>query len=331
MEKFQTLLFYKYVKLPDAQEFTTRQLRFCKSIGIKGRVLVGDEGINGSVSGTVEQCQQYVDWIQEHEALKDVWFKMEWVDTPSFVKMHVRYRPEIVTLGNDTQHLDPNEKTGHYLEPEEFMEMKDRDDVVILDTRNIIEYEVGHFKNAIHLEIDHFRDLPTRLQQLKEQYSDKKVLAYCTGGIRCEKATAYLQENGFDDVYQLHGGILNYYQKTGGKDFDGKMYVFDNRVTTNVNDVNPTIISKCYICGDTCDRIINCANPECNLHEPICEKCGWEYEGACSTECKENPKKREYDGTGYYMKVSAPQAPSKPSKKPKADKIEAAEGEGGCC
>lgn len=329
MEKFQTLLFYKYVKLADAEEFAKRQLRFCKSIGIKGRVLVGDEGLNGSVSGTPEQCQQYMDWIHSHDDFNDVWFKKEDVDRVSFAKMHVRYRPEIVTLSNGTEALDPNVMTGVYLEPEEFMEMKDQDDVVILDTRNIIEYEVGHFKNSIHLDIDHFRDLPTKLEKLKEMAEGKKVLAYCTGGIRCEKATAYLKLNGFD-AYQLHGGILNYYQKTGGKDFDGKMYVFDNRVTTVVNDVNPTVISKCYICGDACDRIINCANPECNLHEPICEKCGWEYEGACSTECKENPRKREYDGTGYYLKAGVQQAPTKPSKIRRKDKVEEVEELGGC-
>lgn len=303
MEKYVTLLFYKYVKLEDAEEFATKQLRFCKKIGIKGRVLVGDEGINGSVSGTEEQCNQYKEWITSHEPLNDVWFKEEVVSEPSFFKMHVRYRPEIVTLGPKATHLDPNIMTGTYLDPEQWAEMKDGEDVLILDTRNVIEYEVGHFKNSIHLDIDHFRDLPNELDKLKKlAEGKKKVMAYCTGGIRCEKATAFLKENGFDDVYQLHGGILNYYQKTGGKDFDGKMYVFDNRVVTNVNDVNPVVISKCYICGTPCERIINCANPECNLHEPVCEACGWEYEGACSTECKENPRKREYDGTGQYHK-----------------------------
>lgn len=301
MEKFQTLLFYKYVKLPEAEAFATRSLRFCKKIGLKGRVLVGDEGINGSVSGTVEQCQQYIDHINAEPELAGTWFKKEDVSEPSFIKMHVRYRPEIVTLGEKAAHLDPNQMTGHYLEPEEFAEMKDHDDVVILDTRNIVEYEVGHFRNAIHLNIEAFRDLPNHVDKL-EPYKDKKILAYCTGGIRCEKATAFLKENGFNDVYQLHGGILNYYQKTGGKDFDGKMYVFDNRVTTNVNDVNPTVISKCYICGTACDRVINCANPECNRHEPVCEACGWEYDGACSTACKEHPRKRVYNGTGYYLK-----------------------------
>lgn len=301
MEKYQTLLFYKYVELEDAEVFAKQHLKFCKNVGLKGRILVGDEGINGSVSGTVEQCQTYMDTLHADPHFADLWFKIEEVSGPSFEKMHVRYRPEIVTLGPKANKLDPNQKTGHYLEPEDFGKLKDEDDVVILDTRNVIEYEVGHFKKAIHLDIDHFREFPDKVSKL-EPYKGKKVLAYCTGGIRCEKATAYLLEQGFEDVYQLHGGILNYYQQTGGKDFDGKMYVFDNRITTVVNDVNPEVISKCYICGTACDRVINCANPECNRHEPVCEACGWEYEGACSTECKENPRKRAYDGTGYYVK-----------------------------
>lgn len=312
MEQYQTLLFYKYVKLAEAEAFAIRSLRFCKKIGLKGRVLVGDEGLNGSVSGTVEQCRQYMDHIKAEPGLEDVWFKVENVSEVSFVKMHVRYRPEIVTLGDGAAHIDPNVDTGHYLEPEDWAKMKDDEDVVILDTRNIVEYEVGHFKNAIHLDIDHFRDLPKNVDKLS-LYKDKKIFAYCTGGIRCEKATAYLKEQGFD-AYQLHGGILNYYQKTGGKDFEGKMYVFDKRVVTNVNDVNPSIVSECYICGTKCDRVINCANPECNRHEPICEACGWEYEGACSTECKEHPRKREYDGTGYYLKKGNQESPKKASK-----------------
>lgn len=301
MKQYQTLLFYKYVKLADAEEYATRLLRFCKKIGIKCRILVGDEGINGSASGTPELCKEFTDYVTADERLSDVWFKLEWVDEPSFVKTHVRYRKEIVTLGDRTAHLDPNQTTGGYLLPEQFLEMKDQDDVVILDTRNVIEYETGHFKNAIHLNIETFRDLPSKVDAL-EPYKDKKILAYCTGGIRCEKATAFLMEQGFPEVYQLHGGILNYYQKTGGKDFDGKMYVFDNRIVTDVNDVNPTIISTCYICGTTTPRIVNCANPECNLHAPMCENCGEEYQGACSSECKEHPRKRDYNPKGYYVK-----------------------------
>lgn len=301
MSQYQTLLFYKYVPIEEAEVFAKQHLKFCKQQGLLGRILVGDEGINGSVSGTVAQCQAYMDHLHADERFSDLWFKIEEVEAPSFVKMHVRYRPEIVTLGEKANYLDPNKKTGHYLEPEEFQEMMNQEDVIVLDTRNIIEYETGHFKGAKQLEIEHFRDFPAHVDKL-EPYKDKKILAYCTGGIRCEKATAFLLEQGFKDVYQLHGGILNYGQKTGGKDFEGKMYVFDNRVLSDVNSVNPSVISQCHICGTETERIVNCANPECNLHAPICDNCGVEYEGACSTECKEHPKKRPYNEKGYYVK-----------------------------
>ena len=301
MEKLLTLLYYKYVKLDDAETLAAQMLKFCKNQGLKGRILVSEEGINGSVSGTEAQCQAYMDYMHAIPSFSDMWFKIEEVQEVSFVKMHCRYRPNVLAFGEMGSQLNPNELTGTYLEPEEFMAMKDRDDVVVLDTRNKIEYEVGKFHNAVTLPIEAFRDFADHVPEL-EQYKDKKILAYCTGGIRCEKATAYLLKAGFKDVYQLHGGILNYSQKTGGKDFDGKMYVFDNRIATQVNFVNPTVISHCYICNDVTDHVINCANPECNLHAPICDKCCEEYDGACSTECKEHPRKRPYNGKGYYVK-----------------------------
>jgi len=127
-------------------------------------------------------------------------------------------------------------------------------------------------------------------------------VTYCTGGIKCEKASAFLLEQGFENVYQLHGGIIKYGIEEGGEDFDGKCYVFDNRVVVSVNKVNPKVNGKCYVCEDPCNRMVNCANPECNNHIPICEKCGWELEGACSEGCKNHQNCRSYDGTGYYAK-----------------------------
>jgi UPF0176 protein len=135
-----------------------------------------------------------------------------------------------------------------------------------------------------------------------ESLKDKKVITYCTGGIKCEKASAFLLEKGFKNVYQLHGGIIKYGIEQGGEDFEGKCYVFDNRVAVDVNKVNPVTISTCYVCGTRSDRMVNCANPECNNHVPLCENCGWTMEGTCSEACKAHPHRRPYDGTGYYAK-----------------------------
>ena len=139
-----------------------------------------------------------------------------------------------------------------------------------------------------------------------QQYKGKKILTYCTGGIKCEKASALLLQEGFEDVYQLHGGIIKYGKEAGGKDFEGKCYVFDNRVTVDVNSVNPVVVSTCRNCGKTTPKMINCANPECNEHFTQCDECGWKMGGCCSDACKTHPRKREYDGTGYYVKFPQP-------------------------
>jgi len=230
-------------------------------------------------------------------------FKIDDVEAPSFIKMHCRYKSEIVYSGlRDPGLIDPTKKTGIHLEPNEFLEMKDREDVLILDVRSDYEHSLGRFKNALTLDIENFRDFPAKINELAK-YKDKKILTYCTGGIKCEKATALLLHEGFKDVYQLHGGIIKYGKEAGGKDFEGKCYVFDNRVAIDVNSVNPVIISGCRNCGQTTPKMINCANPECNEHFTQCDECGNKLDGCCSEECQEHPRKRPYDGTGYYVKV----------------------------
>jgi UPF0176 protein len=211
----------------------------------------------------------------------------------------VRHKPEIVH--SSLRHVKPYEKTGVHLSPADFKKMKDQEDVVLLDVRSDYEHLVGKFKNALTLDIDNFRDFPEKVAEL-DALKDKKVITYCTGGVKCEKASAFLLEQGFQNVYQLHGGIIKYGLEEGGEDFEGKCYVFDNRLTVDVNKVNPKVISCCYICQEPSDRMVNCANSVCNIHVPMCEKCGAEMEGACSDTCKSHPEKRPYNGTGYYQK-----------------------------
>jgi UPF0176 protein len=303
MSKYQTLLYYCYSTIIDAEQFAIDHLNFCKELGLVGRIIVADEGLNGTVSGTAEACQIYMSAIHADGRFASTEFKIDEVDEPSFVKMHVRYKSEIVHSGlRDPHIINPQLQTGKHLEPKEFMEMKDQDDVIILDVRSNYEHSVGKFKNAVTLDIDNFRDFPSKINELA-QYKDKKVLTYCTGGIKCEKASALLLHAGFKDVYQLHGGIIKYGKEADGKDFEGKCYVFDNRLTVDVNKVNPVVISTCYNCGNTTDKMINCANPECNEHFTQCDACGWQLDGCCSDACKSHPRKRVYDGTGYYVKI----------------------------
>ncbi|WP_442795526.1 oxygen-dependent tRNA uridine(34) hydroxylase TrhO [Pelobium manganitolerans] len=306
MKAYQTLLYYCYSHIQDAEQYAADHLKFCKSIGLTGRIIIADEGLNGTVSGTVEACTAYMDYVYADGRFGATEFKIDEVDEPSFIKMHCRYKKEIVYSGlRDPNYIDPTKETGKHLEPTEFMEMKDRDDVVVLDVRSNYEHSIGKFKNAVTLDIENFRDFPAMINELA-QYKDKKILTYCTGGIKCEKASALLLKEGFKDVYQLHGGIIKYGKEAGGKDFDGKCYVFDNRIAVDVNQVNPVTISTCRNCGKTTSKMINCANPECNEHFTQCDECGTALEGACSTACQNHPRKRPYDGTGYYVKVPQP-------------------------
>jgi UPF0176 protein len=299
MEKYNILLYYCYTPLEDPEKFREEHHYFCLSLNLKGRIIVASEGLNGTISGLESDCKKYMDTVKADARFAHIDFKVEEYPSHAFQKLHVRVKPEIVH--SSLKHIDPNKQTGIHLEPSEFKKMKDQEDVVILDVRSNYEHKVGRFKNAVTLNMENFREFPEKIKEL-EKFKGKKILTYCTGGIKCEKASAYLLEQGFENVYQLHGGIIKYGIEEEGEDFEGKCYVFDGRIIADVNKVNPKVISICHLCGTECDRMINCANSECNLHVPICENCGWEMEGACSDACRHHPEKRPYDGSGYYAK-----------------------------
>ena len=300
--QYEVFSFYKFVHLNDPEGFKKDHYEFCCKIGVKTRIIVAAEGINGVVSGHKEACHQYREHLKAFPEFADIHFKIDETDKPYLRKVQIRHKPEIINSGiEEKSEVSPLKDTGEHIDPETFKHLKDRDDVIILDVRSRYETEVGHFKNAVTLDIDNFREFPEKLRELA-QYKDKSILTYCTGGIKCEKATALLKEQGFKDPKQLEGGILNYAKETGGEDFEGKCYVFDERLVIDVNKVNPRTISLCVHCDQPSARVINCANPDCNDQVIVCEDCGWEWEGACSEECLQNPRKRPYDGTGYYPK-----------------------------
>ena len=295
------LLYYCYTPLADPAQFREEHHRFCLENHLRGRIIVAAEGLNGTVSGLAADCARYVAHLKADPRFAAVDFKVEEHNGHAFRKLHVRVKPEIVHA--DLPHVDPNRRTGVYLAPAEFKRVKNQEDVVILDVRSTYEHRLGRFKNAVTLDIEHFREFSEKVKEL-EPFKDKKIITYCTGGIKCEKASAYLLEQGFENVYQLHGGIIKYGLTEGGEDFEGQCYVFDSRLAVPVNRVNPTVVSRCHACDTTSDRMINCANPHCNAHLPLCESCGWELAGACSSPCQSHPDKRPYDGTGHYPKDS---------------------------
>ncbi len=299
MDQYSILLYYCYTKIEDPQQFREDHHFYCLDLDLRGRIIVATEGLNGTVSGLRHHCEKYMDHVKSDPRFGKIEFKVEPYHQHAFQKLNVRVKPEIVNVG--LPHIDPTRQTGKYVEPQELEAFMDQQNVVMLDVRSNYEHKLGKFKGAITLDMENFREFPQKLEEL-ESLKNKTIVTYCTGGIKCEKASSFLLDAGFENVYQLHGGIIKYGIEAGGKDFDGKCYVFDNRISASVNRVNPTNLSRCYICDAECDRMINCANPTCNKHLPICLTCGEKFQGACSTVCQRHPERRPYDGTGYYQK-----------------------------
>jgi UPF0176 protein len=290
---YQILLYYKYVQIDNYEEFAAQHLKFCKGLGLKGRILVAEEGINGTVSGTVEQTQAYMDAMHQDPRFADMWFKIDESSDHAFKKMFVRPKKEIVTFRLEDD-VDPNETTGKHLAPKEFYELLQQEDVIVLDGRNDYEFEIGHFRGAIRPDVKAFREFPDWIRENLSQFKNKKVLTYCTGGIRCEKLSGFLVKEGFEDVYQLHGGIVTYGKdpEVKGQLWDGKCYVFDERISVPINQVEDVIVAKCHHCGKSEDRYVNCANPECNIQHVCCPECEDTYRRSCSKECEEHPLNR---------------------------------------
>jgi len=263
---YRVLLYYKYIAIEDPVAFAEEHLAVCKEIGLLGRILVGYEGINGTVSGTVEQTDAYMNHMKADPRFSDIMWKIDEVEGHAFKKMHVRPRKEVVHLGlNDD--INPLEITGDYLSPKEFMERMQEDNTVVIDARNDYEYDLGHFRGAVRPDIENFRDLPAWMEAHKEDFADKKILTYCTGGIRCEKFSGWLKREGYgESVGQLHGGIATYAKdpEVKGQLWDGQMFVFDRRRSVPINQVEHVIVGKDFFTGEPTERYTNCANPECH-------------------------------------------------------------------
>ncbi|WHY32517.1 rhodanese-related sulfurtransferase [Cytobacillus firmus] len=290
---YRVLLYYMYVPIEDPEEFAREHKAFCNELGLKGRILVANEGINGTVSGPVEQTDRYMEAMKQDPRFAEMVFKIDEADGHAFPKMKVRARPELVTLRLEDD-VNPNEITGKYLEPKEFYERLQDEDTIVLDARNDYEYDLGHFRGAIRPDIENFRDLPNWVRENKELLGDKKIITYCTGGIRCEKFSGWLVKEGFEDVAQLHGGIVTYGKdpEVQGQLWDGQLYVFDDRIGVPVNQKEHVIVGKDYFSGEPCERYVNCANPACNKKILCSEENEHKYMRSCSDECRTHPRNR---------------------------------------
>lgn len=297
-KRYRILLYYQFVSIDNPEEFAKEHLDYCIDLGLKGRILVASEGINGTVSGAVEQTQKYMDYLHKDPRFADMPFKIDEADHHAFKKMFVRLKSELVTFRVEDAPA-PFEKTGKYLEPKEFYKALQDEDVIVIDGRNDYEYDIGHFRGAIRPNVKSFREFPKWIRENLDQYKDKKIITYCTGGVRCEKLTGWMLDEGFHDVAQLHGGIVTYGKdpEVQGRLWDGKCYVFDERISVPINRTEEDkVIGKCHYCGEPEDRYINCANPLCNkkiIAHPHCEE---EHSGYCSSNCeKQHQLQQEAD------------------------------------
>ncbi len=289
---FELIIFYKYTRVENPVGFMQWQRRTCEELGLLGRILVAHEGINGTLEGTTEQIAEYERRMHAQDGTEgtfgdfsDVWFKASEGTGSAFKKLKIKVRKEIVTTGLPAEDdIDPAVLTGKHIPPEELKKwIESGEDFEIIDMRNDYEYAVGHFRGSKNSYMENFRDL-TKITPEFADMKKKKVLTVCTYGVRCEKASGFLKSQGFEDVYQLHGGIGTYMKAYPGEDFLGSLYVFDGRMTEQFTD-NYEVIGACVSCNEKTERFGNCANTECHKQLLICSNCstGSHY---CSQACR---------------------------------------------
>ncbi len=279
-EENEIIIFYKYTPIEDPKGLMGFMRATCTELGLRGRILIAHEGINGTAEGTSANITEYEKRMHAQDGavgtyanFSDVWFKHSRGTGTAFPKLKIKVRKEIVTLGlGEEGDIDPNKITGTHASPAEVKSwIMSGEDFQIVDMRNDYEFKVGRFKDSINPEMENFRDLANASPAL-ESLKKKKILTVCTYGVRCEKASGYLKSQGFEDVYQLEGGIGSYMKAYPGEDFQGSLYVFDGRITERFTD-NYEVVGRCHACGEKSEHYGNCAVHDCHKKLIICESC----------------------------------------------------------
>jgi UPF0176 protein len=268
---FLNIAGYKFEQLDGLDSLIPLFQNKCDELDLRGSIYLSLNGINFSIAGTEEAIQEYISFMEQDERFLNIQIKRTYSDTKPFRRMKVRLKKEIISLGRDD--INPRELTGEYISPQELYAMyENNEDVIVLDTRNEYETRVGLFENAVDLQLDTFRDFPQAIEKLPEEYKEKQIVMYCTGGIRCEKASAVMLKAGFSNVKQLEGGVLDYFKETGGKYWNGDCFVFDERVALDTN-LKETEHIYCFICREPLSAEEK-ASPDFKINEycPYCIK-----------------------------------------------------------
>ena len=296
---YQVILYYKFYPIKDRDGFLKEHQTFCREHNLKGRVYISSEGINGTLAGFVEDIVLYKNFLCSKPGFKDTEFKEDKSDDLPFARLKVKLRPEIVTLKSDVP-VDPSRESAPRISPQEWREtLESQDDFLLIDVRNNYESRIGHFEGAVTPDVANFYDFP---QWLASSHIDKnkKILMYCTGGIRCEKFSLYMLKKGYKNISQLQGGIINYAQKEGGARFKGKCFVFDDRLVVGVQPDSVEPISRCDITGIPCDSYLNCANIDCNKLFICSAEGARRMEGSCSEACQKSSRRKPFHPDKIY-------------------------------
>lgn len=288
--EYTIILFYKYVNIENPEKLRDEQRALCEKLNLKGRIITATEGINVTLEGTTPNINKYLEDYFKDSRFTGTHIKKSQGIGDAFPKLSVKARKEIVTLGKT---LTEVKSKGKVIKPEELKEWfetkKVGEDFNIVDLRNDYEFKVGRFKGSMIPEnLQNFRDVPHVLNQL-ESMKDKPMITVCTGDVRCEKASAYLQDLGFKDAYHLDGGIVTYMEKFPAQEFEGSLYVFDKRIVMDFDTPDKhKIVGRCDKCDKPSERYVNCKYPRCNKHFICCEECS-EEDGRsfCGVECRD--------------------------------------------
>jgi UPF0176 protein len=294
---YTVLAYYWIGAIENPQEEVARHKEFFASRDFRGRIYISEQGINGQASASCPHAQEYIDWIHSDPRFADMPIKLTPHQEHAFEKMTVKYRKQLVAIDCEVD----LSKRGDHVSPEQWKKMLEErgEETLLLDVRNDYEWEVGHFEGAELPTLDTFRRFPDYAKKLKESRDPKTtpVMIYCTGGIRCEFYSAVLKQEGFDLVYQLEGGVIQYGTDQGSEHWQGKLFVFDDRLVVPISEEPTTPIAECRHCQTPCDIYYNCANMDCNELFVSCPSCIPLHKGCCCDSCQQEGRLRPYQTT----------------------------------
>ncbi len=287
-EKRVTLSFYQYANIDNVPMFRNELYRLLDETKVYGRIYIAEEGINGQISVPEENFEKFKEDLYSIPFLNGVRLNIAIDDDgKSFYKLKIKKRNKIVADGLNDDSFDVT-KRGEHLSAEDYNQLTENPDTLVVDMRNHYESEVGYFENAIRPDIETFRDALPLVEEMLKEDKNKNIIMYCTGGIRCEKASAYYLHKGFENVYMVDGGIIEYARQCEEKGlpnkFIGKNFVFDERMGERISE---DIIAKCHQCGEPADTHINCANDACHILFIQCSTCAEKMDACCSSKCQE--------------------------------------------